>query len=319
MHGPSRGGGSGGHSGSSGGSGFHFSTSSGGSSYPRAPRYVPFFNRVLIISNWMFSFFIFAFVGIFVLVSLVITSSTSLSDSQKQIRIMEEDSIGFEKLITRANAEQDDGYYLFTIDNIHFKSDSGYLIEDDESTFFDGYSYSVGTTHLAANYCFNYGGVDYYQIYYAFTDSNGNYVTDFTYASYPDPIQTISKLTIAYQFENGVFVDSINANYKLESCMEYSKYKEEYSSSKGNCVVLGIILGAIVLAAVGVTIFAIKKSKTKQEFEEEKHQAEIEKLNAETELTKAEIKKKNRVCAYCGGEIPEDATFCPGCGSRQSE
>ena len=318
MHGPSRGGSSfGGRSHSSGGGGSRSGGSSHSGSYIfRGPRHFHIFGRTVVVTSGKFGLMIFLIIALLFASLISWISSSSLSDLKKTVGYYQSDEIGFNQLIGKAEkGDVDDGYYIKEIKNINFRHEWSYHSNND--TYYDCYVHETGDgTVLVAEYFLTYDDIDYFQIIYSFND-DGRKVFDYTYASFSyTDINNMSILRIAYQYQNGKLVDSINADYSLESCMDYHDALDDLNGTKTLLTVALVIVGVIAVTLVSIIVVTILKAKKDSELKEQKAQAEIEKTKAETELVNADLKKKNRYCAYCGNPIPDGAENCPSCGSR---
>lgn len=196
-------------------------------------------------------------------------------------------------------------------------------------------SYSSNPTMSGIYKDFNLNGVEYYFIVYEYYEKNGE-STDFskkhtatTYSQFsPSQAQSYkgnSTLEIAYTIQDGQFV-SINTNYNLEDCAEY-KYElalVESNKQLASRVIIFIVV-EVLLIALFVFIFIKKLKKYKllvkqdEEAYSQKQQAEVDEAIAKAESAQKEADKKNRVCAFCGSTVPDDAISCPSCGSKTFE
>ncbi len=313
MHGPSRGGGS--HF--AGSSSSHSSDSSGGFSdggfHYNVPRTIMFFGRPVYLTSGFASLvslfvllLIFAFSG-----SLI--SGISMSEANKEIRYMKQDAVEWEEIIEKAE-NGEDGYYLFTINNIDFEY-TGQSVFRDGYTF-DGLYASGENYELATNYCLTYDDIDYYQIFYYFYDSSTGYdVTYYTYAQFKNP-STIHHLEFAYKLDDEGETLCINTTYELDKCMEYNDLKDTAHTQKVITIVATCVGVAFLAAIVLIIVHGIKKAKENNALELEKKKAEAEKAQAEADMAKEDLKQKHRFCTYCGSPIPEGESQCPACGSR---
>ncbi len=317
MHGPSHGGGSSFGGGGSGGgfsSGASFNASSGGGGF-HGPRTFFFFGRPLVFTNGLFSGLIFLAVAIFLAGFFLVTCSIGLINNTRTVKNMEEDSIEWVQLIAKAKAGVD-GYYLHTVDDLHFTASSGVFI--DNWDYYGYSSYNDDTEDwVVANYMCTNDDTEYFQLYFIFTDERDEEIYGLTYGQYKtNQIMHLESVTFAYGDIDGELW-AINADYDLEKCGDYLDAKDACKSEKIAITISAVVVAVLIGAVALIIVSAVKRARKNESLKEAEAQAEIEKTKAETDLTKAELKKKNRVCAYCGGAIPDDATFCPGCGARQ--
>lgn len=335
MHGPSHGGGSsfsgggggsisGGFSGGSSGGGAHFGPSGGGYRGYRGPRPIIFFGRTYYCASGAVGGALFALVAMFFAVLFLIFGANTLADSKTTIAHMEEDSVEWRQIISQAidPSLTDDEYFTYDME-LSFEGDQG--IFADGYTYY-GYSsdkkYGMGgelTEWAVLNYMLTYEDMDYFQMFFVFTDEQDHRVVGLTYAQFAEnQIGNLHSVQIAYKWTN-TEVLAINADYELSKCMDYLEAKDAVKGATTEVIVSSVIAAVFLAGIVLALVLGIKKGNREHKLAEEKAKAEIEKTNAETENIKADTEKKNRKCAYCGGDLPEDAVFCPGCGSRVSK
>lgn len=73
----------------------------------------------------------------------------------------------------------------------------------------------------------------------------------------------------------------------------------------------GVFFGAAIVLAVIVFTSKSRDEKSKRE-----HELAMERINIEKERARKEIIMIP--CKYCGGVMPQDATFCPNCGAKRT-
>lgn len=191
-------------------------------------------------------------------------------------------------------------------------------------------SYSSNPTMSGVYKDFTLNSIEYSFIVYSFEDYDGRTQKGTTYSQF-SPTQAQSykgsddALEIAYTFVDGQCV-SINTGYNLENCAEY---KYELALVESNKQLAGRVIIFIVVEVLLIALFVflyIKKLKkykllVKQDEEaySQKQQAEVDEAVAKAESAQKEADKKNRVCAFCGSTVPDDAVSCPACGSKTFE
>ena len=252
-----------------------------------------------------------------ILACVSVTNTRSLykgyiSDNKELMKIIEKDAAHYTTIITEAaKNDPNDNYYLATAS---FENKV--------------YNNSYGSSEKTGIFKYGYiNGFQCYSITYEFT----NEVTGATVRHETFPIYTSTdygglngSLQVAYYY-NPVTgeVDSIDRIYSLQKDKEYaeakyeiSKYEESLKNSTKYLVIAILVVVVLVGSIALVVIYTFKKSKKEAELAQAKTEAEVAEAQAKAEVAKAELENKNRVCDYCGGDVPDGDDCCPACGSR---
>jgi len=324
--GGSRGGGSfGGGSRSSGGSSFsrspshHSSHSGGGFHFSLRPRNFYFFGRtVYLTSGFQVLISLLLFVALllggftYVRFSTIGLYKEDIADVQAQIEIFKQDDVYFKNLITNAKNGVD-GYYLTTAT---FDSE---IIE----------YYSANPSTPGVYYVFTKNGNQWHFIVYEYTNEvtklNNQIGTTYTQFSAGQCNAMNGTIEIAYTKTDNEWW-SINTNYSLSDNQDYIDAVDYLNLKKSNLTsaswgLAGIIIALIVDIALIVLIF-IKKSKKQQAEDaiaQEKAKAEADEAQAKADMARRQANQYGRTCEYCGNDIPDGVSKCPGCGSSNFE
>lgn len=189
-------------------------------------------------------------------------------------------------------------------------------------------SYEANPTNPGIYYDFTLNNVQYYFIVYSYFDASGASHTGTTYSQFSanQADGFSSSIEVAYTVDsNGQYV-SMNTGYNLENCAEY-KYRlamVEANKQLAGRVIIAIVV-EILLIALFVFLFIKKLKKYKALIAQDevaytqKQQAEVDEAQAKAEAAQAEADSKNRICAFCGSNVPDGETSCPACGSNTFE
>jgi large-conductance mechanosensitive channel len=190
-------------------------------------------------------------------------------------------------------------------------------------------SYRDNPTTPGAYLDFTEDNISYYFIVYRYYDmANDVYKIGTTYTQFSaNQCQALGgRIEIAYYSKVGVDSYSINTSYTSLETPEYEHYEEVAENNEDSA--LGFLIVFIVelaLIALFVFLYIKKLKKYKQLVREDealyqqKMQAETQEAQAKAEEAQRMAKSVGRVCKYCGCDVPDGASACPGCGSRDFE
>lgn len=313
AHGSVHGGGGGGSSFRSSGGGFSSHSSSGGgmsfNGVPMRPRSFHFWGRTVIFTTGKQALFLFLAFFLIIACFLAGIGGANYSDNKDIVENYEYFGRIYEEISNKALAGEP-GYYLYTFSDVDFDDYGDFQFTDSQGK----------TNKLTAyrDYSFEYQGINWCLIEYDFYDGDGNHIKERTYSQYESStIFGMTQFRVAYKYMDAEEEwYSINAGYRLDNNKEYLFEKENMQSSASIRNVGIVIIVMIVVIIVITLVITIKKGKKDAEIEREKQKVELDKQKVELDKEKAELRKKNRICRYCGSSVPDDATSCPGCGSK---
>lgn len=189
-------------------------------------------------------------------------------------------------------------------------------------------SYSDNPQSVGAYLDFEEDGISYYFLVYEYKDHNGSTWKGTTYTQFSaNQYQNLNgEIEIAYHSKAGGERYSINTNYTTYQTAEYKYYEEEALSNKTAAFAMLIVFVVeVALVALFVVIYIKKLKKYKalvaedEAMFQQKQQAEVSEAQAKAEEAQRMAKSVGRVCKYCGCDVPDGASACPGCGSRDFE
>ena len=340
--GSSRGGSFGGGSfggGSSGGGffgGISFGSSSGSSRrrddyrrehhYHRHPRSFHFGGRTVVVSTGQQSvfsvlimFMIFAIVGCFLFNSFRVNAKDNVRINQEYVAQFESDDTWYRNTIDTAKLGLDDEYYIAT---------ATFRNNPNSSVIYNDYFFNEANPQIGV-YSKRLSGTAtpyYYIVYEYFNKVTNQYEKGWTYTQFSQSqIPAGTTIEIAYAKDGDNFF-SMNTSYKLELNQDYQEAKYQLSSSKESLkkttsmfVVCIIVVVLFATALVLVVVRLIKKAKKEDAVEDAKNEAAIAEAEAKADEAERVAKQKGRVCKYCGNSVPDGASACPACGSRNFE
>jgi len=292
-----------------------FSSSSGSHHYSHGPRHFNFLGRTVILSSGistalsLLTFFI-VFIGIlfFGSFSSIINTNNDIAYYETQVSVMEEDAVYYNNLISNAYDSSKTNYFLY---NAYFGSQSYYYYDDNPTNIgiYNAFTDDVST---------------WYFIVYEYTVQGQKYIgTTYTQFTSTQAHSLGGYIQIAYTIDDGE-VYSINTSYTLAKNRDYTYAKAELENARSSkksaitiVVISGLILAGLITAIVLILKTQIKKAKEKAELEKSKKQAEVNEAQAKAKQAERIANQFGRKCEYCNSDVPDNATVCPSCGSRQ--
>ena len=294
-----------------GGGGFHFN---------RGPRRFRFFGRTVVLTSGFQFFIIFLAILAIVFGSLASFESKfvnfykyDVSDIKSEIKIFKDDDAYFKNLINTASLNDDsDGYYLAT------------------ATFDPAIRYTYGDNPSVPGvyYVTDHNGHQWHFIVFEYTNEvTGTKMKGTTYTQFSaNQVNGMNgSIEIAYTKTDNQWW-AINTSYSLASNKDYEFAQEDLSFYKGELSsarwkLTGYIFGVVV--CVGLVVLIIvkksKKEKAESEIEAKKAEAEVDEARAKASMAQRQAKQYGRVCKYCGNNVPDGESNCPGCGSSDFE
>lgn len=302
---------------------------------PRRPWHVPMFGRTIIITPGIrsaFSFLLIIFV--FAIILCVTWGRTvggyadNIKDQKELVEYYETYDKDYKTLIKNVN-DGKAGFEKQTFDITPFYNSS----TNDFNWSYVGYSDPTEPGIYDIDLYRN--GQEYYFILYEYTWGGQPY-TDWTFAQYTeyqllDIIRDggtieigVGKLTNTASGDDGIY--AMNMDYSLEKNQEY-QYEvaslKSLKSMKNRHLFMCLGAGAVAaLILTGMIVYVVKKyksAKVKEDLENKKTEAEIAEAKAQAEIAEKKAEQMNRVCKYCGANVPDGEETCPGCGSREFE
>jgi rubrerythrin len=286
---------------------------------PRGPIAFNWFGRPVVISPGKQGYLV-AFIVLFIFMLIVSVSTFSAYGSQSyerniyasSIQTIETDAVFYQNMLNKADADDPDVKKTYATFERKFYN---YYTDDD---FSNTGIYYYGTV----------AGTNYYFIVYEYTNEfTGQKAKGETYAQFSSSTASslYGRIHIAYTFsqEDNAYV-SMNTSYSLSENQEYIDLRSkviDIDESINVILFIAVVSLILVVGSIVGFVFVIKKinkeSKEQAAADEAKTQAEIAEARANAERATAEANSKNRVCAYCGSNVPDGADKCPSCGSRK--
>lgn len=222
---------------------------------------------------------------------LLVIGISMLATNIPTMKSIEKDSVEYAKIIQKAK-NGDEGYYLFTVDNIRFS----YVGLDDRG---DVYYHSTSKLNLKAYEETTYKNIRYFYIVATFIDAEGRQVTGETYTMYTiAQIKSMEEITFAYtkDYDGDGAWDVVDVNYSLDKNINYFGFKTNMT--------VGIVVLGIALVLVAIFVYGIIRTIKNLKF-----------FKNEPIYREKITYKKKKLCAYCGTVLESNEKKCPNCGS----